>query len=213
MSKLRVTQVFLVLCVMSGCGSTDDGDAQTSLSGSYTATTPQGEDIVITLEQNGGAIRVVGSVDDQPFSGVAHSQVMASGVAMTADGQTVPIEISPSAGGEQVVLNVAGYGDLLLNAAPNQAVPSGPLTGLYEAEDGNAVIASIELRQSGGLISGSGEVSGGEVGVFGNLVDDNLVKAFVVFRDNTRANISVEILNDDTLAVVGLGGRFEMVRQ
>ena len=169
-----------------GCTESSELENQ-RLSGTYSGQTPDGDPIVLTVEQNGQGFRGNGTIKGAPvvISGIL--TLSAVGSITHADGSSRLIRISLSS--DSAALNIKATGqpdvDLMLGGTPVTG-SSGPFTGKYRTASPNDSLASATMVQTGTLLSGIGRFFDQITAISGQVTDPKEAKGMLTFLDESR---------------------------
>jgi hypothetical protein len=212
----RFIVTLLTVLLMSACGN-DSSEVQhlSPIKGLFQGTTEDGQEVVVSLEEINGNVRLEGQIGGAPFVATASRTVAASGILLDSHGMRIPLTIQLSGSGQRLSIRTSSFGDLTLAPSPGKFDPpqSGPFTGKYSANSNDGGLAELVIYQSGDLISGTGTVLGDRVGVAGRIVAPDSAVGHVVYSDGTQVRIRVSRDSTDQITVSGFGGHFAMDRQ
>lgn len=180
--------------------------------GSFQGNSAEGDAVLMSFEQEGNTIIGNGSLGGRKFSlsGIAswHGPV----VVMFEDGTRATADLRLSVQGDRA--NVKGLGRAFdLNRVSGTAPESvGPFTGTY-TNDGPPVV-SLELKQEGTLLSGTGIVEGKPVAVVGIVSEAMNVRGILLFSDESERSVKATLSDGGReLVIHGLGGEVVMRRR
>ena len=142
--------------------------------GTFSGTTIDGYAVVISVEQESGAVRGVGTVGGEEI--VLSGPVGWAAVATLTDSRGVSqlVRLRLSADGDALTIERASGEQVILHRGGNRVSrPSGPFSGSYRAVRDKALLAEVTMVQSGSLLSGVGTVLGSTAGLSGHVTDSN----------------------------------------
>ncbi|NOX51432.1 MAG: hypothetical protein GXP16_12995 [Gammaproteobacteria bacterium] len=212
----RFMVALLTVLLLSACGN-DSSKAQhlSPIKGLFQGTTEDGQEVVVSLEEVNGNVRLEGQIGGAHFVATASRTVAANGILLDSNGMRTPLRIQLSGSGQRLSIRTTSFGDLTLAPSPGkfENPGSGPFTGKYSANSSDGGLAELVIYQSGDLISGTGTVLGDRVGVAGRIVTPDSAVGHVVYSDGTQVQIRMSLDSANQITVFGFGGHFAMDRQ
>lgn len=187
--------------------------------GTFQGRSPAGDIVDLTLVQHGEEVRAVGTLGGQPA-------VLSGLVAWSAVGSLLhgsqperPVSFEFSADRKSLRLEIAGERPIRLRRGGDREVRSaGEFSGSFEAgrfEAGHddATLVELSVVQSGGLLTGGGRAFGQSVGLTGRTGDHGRAKITLVFLDQSRVRITLQLPGDDGYGrLEGLGAPLTLRR-
>ena len=157
----RFVLALLTVLLISACGN-DSSEAQhlSPIKGLFQGTTEDGQEVVVSLEEINGNVRLVGQIGDVPFVATAARTAAANGILLDSHGTRTPLKIQLSGSGQRLSIRTTNFGDLTLAPSPGkfETPGPGPFTGKYFANSSDGGLAELVIYQTGDLISGTGTV-------------------------------------------------------
>lgn len=176
-------------------------------SGTYAGVTSTGQPIVLSIRQDGQAVRGHGTVGGEPVAIAGPLAWTAVGSLLHANGSAATRELRLSPDGEELVLTgPGGVEEVLARQGEAGAAVAGPFTGSYEGADASGALVRAVITQSGGLFAGAGTLLGQPVGITGRVTSGSLAEGILVLADGSQARFEAELSADgQSVAVRGLG--------
>ncbi len=203
-----VGSVAIALACACGGGEPPPDEA----SGTFRGVSSDGAEIVLTLEQEGGAVRGRGTIGGEPVALAGARSWTASGTLVDAAG-TRPIRLGLAAEGGLLELVTRDDSIVLERGADAEPAAPGPFSGTWEAEAAGGVAAEISIVQSGSLLAGAGTLLGDPVGVTGR-VEGSRAQGAVTWADESRVPFRAVLSDDgDEVTLSGLGADLALERR
>jgi hypothetical protein len=176
-------------------------------SGTYGGVTSTGQRIVLTLQQEGRAVRGHGTVGEEPFVIAGPLAWTAVGSLLQANGAAATRELRLSADGEELILTTPdGTEEVLARQGDVATGAAGPFAGSYEGADAGGALVRAVIAQRGNLLAGAGTLLGQPAGITGRVTSGTVADGILILADGSQARFQAELSADgQSVAVRGLG--------
>lgn len=205
----QTNAVFVGILAMLIClACTESSEPETQrLKGTYSGQTPDGDSIVLTVEQNDQGFRRNGIINGSPvvISGILTWEAVAS--LTHADGSSSLVRNFLSSDSHALIIKRAGQPDVdLMLGGTSIAGPPGPFSGKYRTVSPNNSLASAAIVQTGSLISGITQFFNQNTALSGQVTDPNKAKGTLMYLDESRVQFNAELSADQqSTTITGMG--------